>query len=431
LVKNTLNSTETWFLKTDPMKTLVVSSNFPIEKNDVSSIFVYNEAHMLAQNEVKICVLRMPLKNFFSATAHNTTGGTPQVAVYETKLNFADMLSPFKTMVCLDIHNTLHPKDVAGVTFYASNIEKIARKNKVDLLHAHFAFIEGFASVIAKKHLKIPLILTLHGNDIVAIPAIKYGIRLQKRFDKIVNYTLKNADKVVVASKFMQEQAILAGCPPEKLVLIPHGIDTEKFNQNTAGSYVHQKMGAGKRPVIFSARCHKSQYGLEYLIKAASIVVKIRPDAVFIIGGNGPLKHAHEELAKKLGLKNNVFFPGEIPPDSIPNYYGLCDIFVIPSITESFGMVTIEAMACGKPVIGTNVGGIPEIIRDGVNGFLVPPRSPEDLAEKILFLLKNPALMEKMGNTNAVEAKEKYDLQVKAKKIMQLYNETLSQHNFE
>ena len=410
------------------MKTLVVSSNFPVDKNDVSSIFVYNEAQMLAQNQVKICVLRMPLKNFFSATAHNTTGGTPQVAVYETKLNFADMLSPFKTMVYLDIHNTLHPKDIAGVTFYASNIEKIARKNKVDLLHAHFAFVEGFASVIAKKHLKIPLILTLHGNDIVAVPAIKYGIRLQKRFDKVVNYTLKNADKVVVASRFLWKQAILAGCPPEKLVLIPHGIDTGKFNQNTAGSYIHQIM-SGNRPVIFSARSHKPQYGLEYLIKAASIVIKNRPDSIFLIGGTGPLKRAHERLAEDLGLKNNLFLLGEIPPETMPNYYGLCDIFVIPSITESFGMVTIEAMACGKPVIGSNVGGIPEIIRDGVNGFLVPPRSQEGLAEKILFLLENPDLMEKMGNTNAVEAKEKYDLQVKAKKILQLYNETLSQHN--
>ncbi|MEM1583004.1 MAG: glycosyltransferase family 4 protein, partial [Candidatus Bathyarchaeia archaeon] len=124
--------------------------------------------------------------------------------------------------------------------------------------------------------------------------------------------------------------------------------------------------------------------------------------------------------------KDKVIFTGRIPQDEVPYYYSMSDIVVVPSLQEAFGLVVSEAMACGKPVIGTNVGGIPDQIIDGYNGFLVKPRSPEDIAEKIIWLLENQEEAKVMGMRGRKIVEEKFNIERKMDRIIELYKSLLS-----
>lgn len=125
------------------------------------------------------------------------------------------------------------------------------------------------------------------------------------------------------------------------------------------------------------------------------------PEAKLVICGRDKrMKKKLEELAKRLGIEEDVLFVGEVKRSDISYYFAACDVFVIPSLSEGMPNAALEAMACAKPIVATNVGGLPEIVIDGVNGFLVKPKDPEALAEKICILLDNEEMRLKMGKSH-------------------------------
>ncbi|MBS7614117.1 glycosyltransferase family 4 protein, partial [Candidatus Bathyarchaeota archaeon] len=158
---------------------------------------------------------------------------------------------------------------------------------------------------------------------------------------------------------------------------------------------------------------------------AAPMVLRERSDVAFVIGGDGSLRTYHERLAERLGIGKDMIFTGRIPRDEVPHYYAMSDIVVVPSLQEAFGLVVAEAMASGKPVIGTSVGGIPDQIIDGYNGFLVRPRDPSEIAEKISWLLKNPQDAKLMGLRGRKIVEEKFNINERIEKLVQLYIELL------
>lgn len=162
------------------------------------------------------------------------------------------------------------------------------------------------------------------------------------------------------------------------------------------------------------------------MIRAAPLVIKEKDDAVFVIGGDGALRNFHEQLAIKLGVKGNIIFTGRIPASEVPYYYAMSDMVVVPSLQEAFGLVVSEAMASGKPVIGTEVGGIPDQIIDVYNGFLVQPRHAAELAEKILSLINNPKKAKRMGTNGRKIVEEKFNLDKKINRIISLYETLLA-----
>jgi glycosyltransferase involved in cell wall biosynthesis len=161
------------------------------------------------------------------------------------------------------------------------------------------------------------------------------------------------------------------------------------------------------------------------LIRAVPIVTKEKDDVVFVIGGEGPLRGFHEQLASKLGVKEKILFPGKIPMEQAPYYFAMSDTVVVPSLQEAFGLVVSEAMACGKPVIGSRVGGIPDQINDGYNGFLVQPRNPTEIAEKIAWLIDNSSEAKLMGMRGRKIAEEKFNIERRINHILSLYQKLL------
>ena len=150
------------------------------------------------------------------------------------------------------------------------------------------------------------------------------------------------------------------------------------------------------------------------------------------IGGRGPRREYYELMIKKYSLAAHVRFLGFIENEDMPAYYTLADIFVLPSIidsggdTEGLGVVLLEAGACQTPVIGSRVGGIPDIIKDGVNGLLVEPQNPVDLAEKILRLARGRELREQMGKNGRLIIKENFNWDKIAKRLIDVYDQTLN-----
>jgi N-acetyl-alpha-D-glucosaminyl L-malate synthase BshA len=317
------------------------------------------------------------------------------------------------------------PETIYWENLRALSLSKVIKNYEIDLVHAHFAYPEGFVGLLARKETKKPLVVTVHGNDILVESHSHYGIRLSRRFDAIVRWVLNDADLVIAASNATFNEVCKIIKKTDKVHLVPNGVDTEKFCPNLNCTCIKKKLGVEGLKVIFTLRNHRTCYGIEYLIRATPLVIKERGDVVFVIGGDGPLRSFHERLAVKLGVKEKVIFVGELTLDQKLHYFAMSDMVVVPSLQEAFGLVVSEAMACGKPVIGSRVGGIPDQIIDGFNGFLVQPRNPTEIAEKILWLIDHSSEAEFMGMRGREIAVKKFNIERRIDHILLLYQKLL------
>lgn len=395
---------------------LIVARYFPLSKEEVLYSFVYEEAFRLTKECKKVSVVR----GLYSKNLE-----IDGIRVYNLKrVNLPSFSFLLKGIPSFPFSSFLHPfESYFYCSNYAQTTMQAAVEHRVDLLHAHFAYPEGFVASLARNFVRKPLVVTLHGSDILTEPSIEYGDRLRKDCDDKIRRVLETADKVLAASKAVCNEALKAGCNRNRLEYLPNGVDLNRFNLELDGGWVQGKLGVGKKPIVLTVRALVPKNGVEYLIMSALEVCKRCPEIVFLIVGEGPLRLALEKLVNDMGLSKNVIFLSKASYDDLPYYYSACDVFVIPSIMEAFGLVTVEAMACGKPVIGTSVGGIPDTIEDGKNGFLVPPRDPQSLAEKIILLLENQDLSKEMGVAGREMAEKKFDINKRISRIMEIYSE--------
>jgi glycosyltransferase involved in cell wall biosynthesis len=169
--------------------------------------------------------------------------------------------------------------------------------------------------------------------------------------------------------------------------------------------------------------------GFEYLIQAFNMIVNQKgiTHIKLGMGGRGPLREQYDKMVKDFSLVNYITFLGFIEDSKMPTYYTAADIFILPSIidykgdTEGLGVVLLEANSCQTPVIGSRVGGIPDIIKNGINGLLAEPKNPTDLAEKIIKLVHNRKLREQMGENGRRIVKENFNWDSIAKKLIDIY----------
>ncbi|GAI95781.1 unnamed protein product, partial [marine sediment metagenome] len=191
---------------------------------------------------------------------------------------------------------------------------------------------------------------------------------------------------------------------------------------------VKDELGIDTHHLVVGNVAHiQPQKGHQYLVQAAKLVLEQQPDVTFVIVGGEKAKggiRELEELAQRLGIRDRVIFTG-FRHDALHVMAGF-DIFVLPSLWEGFGIVLLEAMALGKPVIGTSVGGIPEVVDDKVDGFLVEPYNPAQLAARIVELLRDEALRNSMGQKGMHKVRGKFSIQEMVKRVEQVYLSTIS-----
>lgn len=266
-------------------------------------------------------------------------------------------------------------------------------KIKPDVLHAHYVSSYGVIGCLTGFH---PLVVSVWGTDIYDAPKNLIMKHLIKK-------TLARADAVLSTSKTMAKQTKKFVYNKE-VAVTPFGIDLRKY-------YPRKKMRPD-RFAVGTARLLAPKYGIEYLIKAFAIVLSNIADAELHIAGDGPKRDDLIALTKSLGINKRVQFHGFVPQSSMPQFISALSVFCMPSVqeSESFGVAALEAQACGIPVIASAIGGLHETIIDSKTGFLVKPRSPEEIANKLLYLYHNPQISRKLGTQASIFVRKNYEL---------------------
>jgi len=266
--------------------------------------------------------------------------------------------------------------------FWWAIVGKI-RKIGPDLVHAQ-SLSSGIPALMSKKMLKIPYVVWGRGSD-VYLPDV-YG----KLTSKIV---IKNADTVIALTDGIKR--IMQDTCTRDIAIVPNGINISEYSYEPG---LKDRATRGKE-ILFVGRLSAVK-GVQYLIRAMKQVQDKIPDARLIIVGDGEEREMLETLSIHLDIQRYVQFIGVVPHEKVKTFMQQADIFVLPSLSEGFPNVILEAMACGLPVIASRVGGIPDIITNTTNGYLVEAKDSDDLADKIVLLLSDAALRKKISENN-------------------------------
>jgi len=298
-----------------------------------------------------------------------------------------------------------------GAISYAVKAFAQIRRINPDIVHAQRFYREGLAAFLAKLLNKKRYCIWCRGSD-VYLPWRFKGLAL-KLF-------LGQADAVIALTQDMRGK--IRQTYHRDASVIPNGIDLRRFEQLSCRSKVKSAPN-GVKTLLFVGRLHRIK-GVAYLIEAMTTIIKRNPKARLLLVGDGEERQNLENLVTKLGLTKYVTFIGKVPNEKVPQYIAASDVFVLPSLSEGFGIVLLEAMACGLPIVATNVGGIPEIVQDGENGFLVEPENPEGIAQKVLTLLENDDLRRRISQNNLEKAKN-YSWEAAVDKLEKVYLEVV------
>lgn len=300
---------------------------------------------------------------------------------------------------------------------YLPSLPQKIEKLKPEIVHAEsHLFLTTVQAVKEAKKLGIPCVVTVHG--VMAKRSAVVNLAQYAYLKTFGLWVFKNVDRIICLTKSDAQEVVKLGCSPKKIRVIPNAVDTNRFRPGTK----HKE-----NLVVWTGR-FVPEKGLNYLIKAARIIEKKFKDVKFMLVGYGPLKRKIMELTCNYGLLNKVVYVmGPFNRNQVADILGKSSIFVLPSLKEGLPLSLLEAMACGKPVVGSNVPGISDILTHRHNGLLIQPKNPEALANAILTLLNNKYLRKKLGQNARQLIIEKYSLNIITKKMEKIYYEAIEE----
>jgi len=278
-----------------------------------------------------------------------------------------------------------------------------------DVIDLHHPFFLGDLAIFIFKP-KVKLVVHYH-SDIIRQKIFEFLLR------PITYYTLKRAEKIIVSNPNILQNSPYLKNVQQKCEIIPYGVDLNNFKKGLGGEIkkIMEKYG---KFILFVGRF--SYYkGIEYLIDAMKNV-----ESKLVIIGDGSTKKSLELKIKSLKIKNKIYFLSFQEEKDLINYYQACEVFVLPSIfkSEAFGIVLIEAMACGKPVISTELGtGTSFVNKDGTTGFVVPPRDSKSLSNAIRKIITDNKIAKELGENAFNRVKEEFSLEKMLKKTISIY----------
>jgi len=313
------------------------------------------------------------------------------------------------------------PTEIHGVPVF--NPSPALRNYLPDIIHTqeYFQLCSQVAFSAARK-LNSPFIFTQHKYD---YPKGAWKI-LWKILDHTAGRNLRNqASQITAISSAAKDFLVSIGASRHQITVIPLGVDTQEFNPTVNGTLFRQKLQIlDKTVILFIGRLTPTK-GVQDLLRAFSRVHKNFTDTCLIIRGDGEQKQHLQELSKQLQIKESVIFLDAIQRSKLPQLYAACDIFVLPSLKEPFGIVLLEAMATSKPLIGSKVGGIPDIIRDNVNGFLFEAGNVNELTSRLSELVIDSKLRTKMGKMGREISLNIFNYKTIAKKTLEIYSQCM------
>jgi len=301
-----------------------------------------------------------------------------------------------------------------GLGIVAPSMVRRTVKSGAEIVHAHaYGYFPTFAASLGSALDGCALVITPHSD--AGRPSWSKSL-----FDRVVpTLTLKKASRVIAVSRHEADLLAALGVHREKIQVIPNGVDVGEFAQLP-------RFPDGDGPIVglFVGRIEPDQKGLDTLIRAVALLTGSPPIQIRLVGedwgGIEPLR----SLAQRLGISNRLTFVGKLSRTELLREYAQAHFFVLPSIFEPFGIVLLEAMAAGLPVIASRVGGIPEIVDGGRTGLLVDPGNPGALAEALRHVCRDEALRKSMGR-RAREKVTRYDWDLIVPRILSLYVQAL------
>jgi len=379
----------------------MLTTSFPRYRGDYAGIFVYHLAKAMSSRGNNVLVIA---PNDFKLPSHQKID---QIEVYR----FSYFIKKFQGLaygngILPNIKNRkwLIIQVPFFLFFQFIAILKITKKERPDVIHAHWIFPTAFLAVLAKKLLNIPVISTAHGGDM-------FGLK-GPLFSKIIKYTLKRSYVCTVNSKATWDavRRILK----RDYEIIPMGVSITKYSKERTSGDIRRRFKVKDKLLLFVGRITEKK-GVEYLIRAMPDVLKAFPHTKLLIVGEGDLRDQLQRLSFQLHLQDAISFTGSIPHEELPSYFASADIFIGPSIvaesgdTEGLGVVFLEALAAGCAVVASNVGGISDVIIHEKTGLLVEQKNPNQIAQAIIRLIEDDNLRKRLIENGQQHVENNFD----------------------
>jgi N-acetyl-alpha-D-glucosaminyl L-malate synthase BshA len=285
----------------------------------------------------------------------------------------------------------------------AVRMHEVVINEGLDLLHVHYAIPHATSAWIAKEMLRkegrdITVITTLHGTDITIVGQ-------DHSFHAITKFSIERSDRITAVSEFLKDETVRAfGCTACDVQVIPNFVDPTVYDRAVHDPLLRRQMGEGKKIVM-----HISNFRpVKRVLDVVRIFARIRREipSVLVMVGDGPDRPSAEEEARALGVERDVHFLGRI--DAVAPLLASADLFLLPSDRESFGLSALEALACGVPALGYDVGGIREVVKNGVTGALLPVGDVDGLADFGIMLFRDQARWGAMSQAAAADARARF-----------------------
>ena len=366
----------------------IVCNSYPTTKNETNQIFIKNLVAELDRRSIITYVYYNPIYNYWGNASNS-------------KNLFSNIIK---------------------YSFFTIGIFRLIMKIKsYDLLNPHGVMPSGFVSVLIKRFFNIPVAIHIHGGD---LNLYKSSNMIYK---KIYDHTISNSDIVIVNSNNIKRKLLeLTSITPKKLAVISPGIDYKKFYRMDFGKIIEHKKTFGihgEKTVLLFAGNAIERKGLDILVKALNFLTTEELEKIFlIICSEGPeINKIRTNLDDMIGLKDSVLFLKKVDQPKLNILYNIATVFIFPSREEPLGLVGLESIACGTPVIGSNIGGIPEYINKN-NGLLFDPNKPKELASIVSTILSDQKVIFSFNN-NIDKRKAEHDINITVKRLIDIFCE--------
>ncbi len=301
----------------------------------------------------------------------------------------------------------------------ATKMAEVAAYEKLDILHVHYAIPHAISAYLAKQILRseLKVVTTLHGTDITLVGR-------DASYLPITRFGIEVSDGVTAVSEWLRSETVEHFGTTGPIEVIPNFVDPSRFRPN--GKSIARMFGCNGEKLL----CHISNFRpvkrVMDVLGIFEIVSKELPSKLLMIG-DGPDRSKAEAFCREHDIRDRVLFLGNVP--NLEEVLSSCDLFLLPSETESFGMSALEALASEVPVIATRAGGLPELIVDGEVGFLLPVGDIEAMAGRAIEILSDSALQKRMGSAGRTLAVEKFDVARIVPEYVAFYQRTLRGEN--
>lgn len=302
-----------------------------------------------------------------------------------------------------------------------------------DIIHAHNTYPTGYAASGLKAIRNYPLVITPHGEDIQTIPEINFGMRLDTGLRKKIDKAIQSADLLTAISKNVEDALIDAGAEKDKIHSIPNGVDLGRYQQQKFVNMRDWLKLPSEAKIILTVGNYERRRGHEELVRAMPKILRTEPDARLVIVGK--LTEALIPLLQELDIEDKVVLTGSVSSpdmaggkeDLIANIYRSSNVYISAGVNENaegLSLALLDGMAAGLPIVATNISGNRDVVKDGKNGFLVPPSDPDKLAEQIVCVLQNSDMQKLMSDESFLIA-GKYSWHEIAHRYLEIYQKLL------